>query len=63
MTTENELKPCPFCGATAILQGKRTFYVECPRCFSTSDKYARPKFAIEAWNRRIDENENNNNND
>lgn len=61
---KTELKPCPFCGATVILQGKRTFYIECPRCFATTDKYAKPKFAIEAWNRRTNENgKNNNNND
>lgn len=50
-----EIKPCPFCGGQGELQGKRTFYVECKVCDVRTDKYARPKFAIEAWNRRVND--------
>ena len=53
----NKLEPCPFCGAAAQLQGKRVFYVECPRCFATTDKYAKPKFATQAWNKRCNSND------
>lgn len=50
-----ELKHCPFCGEEAELKGKRTFYVECKGCLIKTNKYARPKFAIGAWNRRAGE--------
>lgn len=49
---EIELKACPCCGGTAKLLGQITFYVECQKCFLATDRYARPHFAAEAWNRR-----------
>lgn len=52
----NKLEPCPFCGATANLQGKRVFYVECSHCFAKTDKFALPTFAIQAWNKRCNSN-------
>ena len=51
-----ELKPCPFCGASAqITQLSGRYAVECTKkCVGTrifSDKNK----AIEAWNRRVDD--------
>lgn len=51
---EIELKNCPCCGGRAKLLGQRTFYVECQKCFLATDRYARPQFAAEAWNRRTE---------
>lgn len=54
-----DLKNCPCCGGCAELHGQRAFYVECEKCYLATDKYARPHFAVEAWNRRTEgENEN-----
>lgn len=59
MDKEMKLKSCPCCGGRAKLLGQRTFYVECQKCFLATDRYARPQFAAEAWNRRKEgENEN-----
>lgn len=52
MDKEMKLKSCPCCGGRAKLLGQRTFYVECQKCFLATDRYARPQFAAEAWNRR-----------
>lgn len=60
-----ELKPCPFCGREAkvcgfhySLHGKgdmEKFYVICNSCSASSYPYAiKPEKAIEAWNRRND---------
>ena len=54
MDEKIELNNCPCCGGSAKLMGQRTFYVECQKCFLATDKYARPKFAAEAWNRRTE---------
>lgn len=63
---EIELKPCPFCGATAegeplmnrvgIYQSELTkcFHVSCYKCGTTSNWYNTEKQAINAWNRRAD---------
>lgn len=48
------LKSCPCCGGSAKLLGQRIFYVECQECFLATDRYARPQFAAEAWNRRME---------
>lgn len=45
---------CFSCGGSAKLHGQRTFYVECQKCFLATDRYARPQFAAEAWNRRME---------
>lgn len=55
MNLLDELKRCPCCGGMAKLLGVRTFYAECQKCFLKTDKYARPHFAVEAWNRRTNE--------
>lgn len=64
------LKPCPFCGGRAEISGgkydgKSTSYVECARCmamgefFFVSPEYASNDRAIEAWNRRVGEQDEN----
>lgn len=47
----DELKPCPFCGNTAIEQGST--WVKCSRCMADIDCYPDfDKSAKAAWNRR-----------
>ena len=60
----NELKPCPFCGGEAGI-AMRTFYMEvnfsvcCDECgCSTPPYFMGEDDAIEAWNRRVGEQEN-----
>jgi Lar family restriction alleviation protein len=58
-----ELKPCPFCGGKAELnvdpeaivdiEGRRwAFTVSCNRCCAASGLTYLPEKAVEAWNRR-----------
>ena len=59
-----ELKPCPFCGGEAIIRRTsvsnwlgepRDFTVVCRECDASVRKfYPKEKEAIEAWNRRAD---------
>lgn len=58
-----ELKPCPFCGATAKLRFGPMLeyaYVECEVCgartkiINRSVKYCATDEAAKAWNRRAD---------
>lgn len=63
---EIKLKPCPFCGGEGRLcAGKWDFEidqpvpgsgygVECAECLSQTDTYNNTDEAIEAWNRRIE---------
>ena len=55
-----ELKPCPFCGATAEINkyyppfGRRIrVTVRCTKCKCNSGEWGRQDKAIEAWNRRV----------
>lgn len=53
----NELKTCPFCGGEARVH---TFYkdycVYCTKCNASTIKYSPKKeMAIEAWNRRAED--------
>lgn len=60
----NELKPCPFCGGEAIIHKRaydnrgglpHDFTVYCDKCHaSVRHYYPTEKEAIEAWNRRAD---------
>ena len=58
-----ELKPCPFCGGTAVLEKMGwPHHVFCIKCGAktTSGKYAEEgeQEAIEKWNRRVKQDEN-----
>ena len=54
--TENELKPCPFCGGEASVGvgdfGGMVCY--CKKCFSQGKECEPEAEAIKAWNRRVD---------
>lgn len=56
----NELKPCPFCGNSAYshkkycpYSKKNRYVVKCSRCNAVLE-YRDKESAIEAWNRRAD---------
>ena len=61
----NELKKCPFCGGEALMQHKRVngdprfthSWVVCTVCYSQTTQFLSEKQAIEAWNRRADNDE------
>ncbi len=51
-----KLKPCPFCGSVAITLEKVNFgetQVCCTNCGAKADSYLYEKSAIDAWNRRM----------
>lgn len=52
----NELKPCPFCGGEAKLYKAKSWeiFVECTSCHTDSAIFYDVEKAIEAWNRRTD---------
>lgn len=54
-----ELKPCPFCGGENlnIRHGKYMWWVECLNgdCGANGGTKVHKKKAIEAWNRRVDD--------
>ena len=54
-----ELKPCPLCGGEVILEtvdgnSPEECYIYCPECDFESGVYSKPKFIVEKWNRRAD---------
>lgn len=56
-----KLKPCPFCGGEAAIYKNeimKTFCVYCTSCYGkTAALFDKENDAVEAWNRRINENE------
>ena len=57
-----ELKPCPFCGGGAVvreipLKSKKLarYYPICYRCMTSGDNYMTYEEAVNAWNRRTNE--------
>ena len=52
-----ELKPCPFCGGSAFIpksdSGDLLPWVACIECGVETDCYETVEKAIEAWNRRM----------
>ena len=64
--TKNEqvLKPCPFCGGEAFIFSitpcfgeSVTFAVVCEKCNASSKSKSKEEYAINAWNRRVDDDE------
>ena len=58
----SEIKECPFCGGEAYVVKDETqqlykWRVECSCCFANTDNFFEMKKAVEAWNRRADEEE------
>lgn len=57
---ENKLKPCPFCGSDEVEvehNAHGEFWCYCPACYSRTGTYDQENgytLAIEAWNRRAD---------
>ena len=53
-----ELKPCPFCGGEAhvveTIHGKTLPWVRCKDCGMETPMLDTEEEAIEAWNRRVD---------
>ena len=58
---EIELKPCPFCGCGAemFVRGDDRYTARCRSCFCGTGEYKDPGRASEAWNRRVDDEQNN----
>ena len=57
-----DLKPCPFCGGEAFVQkfrieGTGRFFISvvCRACFAQTGHHTKESYAIEAWNRRVRE--------
>lgn len=66
----NELKPCPFCGASAFIccypvwrtnRFREMYEVGCSKACCLVRVYKTEKQAIDAWNRRTGEHSNGNN--
>lgn len=58
---EIKLKNCPFCGNTNpiiqrryVAQGKAIYAVQCGKCYARMVFLDRKYKAIEAWNRRVE---------
>lgn len=53
-----ELKPCPFCGGEAKLTEPymNIYVISCGNCGVGSAIYTNSEQAIEAWNRRVEQN-------
>ena len=55
MTDAYQLKPCPFCGSSAVEMdcGKLPFFVVCLHCSSSGPMHDSWNAAATAWNRRV----------
>lgn len=52
-----ELKPCPFCGSTNAIERETVTYqwvCLCDNCGASTAVYDEKDEAIEAWNRRVE---------
>jgi len=53
MSEQEQLKPCPFCGGNAELDGEYVIWgVECQACLSATTGFRSAVEAIKAWNAR-----------
>lgn len=66
--TNNELKPCPFCGGEASFEQHKmrdfdvmVYYVRCCRCGCSTSRYVERSPAATMWNTRKGEKINGNN--
>lgn len=52
----DKLKPCPFCGGKAIIDGcDETLWITiCKKCNASIDYKETKQDAIDAWNRRVE---------
>ena len=50
--TDDKLKPCPFCGGKAMINGITLVYIKCTKCGVETVGYREEDEAITAWNRR-----------
>lgn len=48
-----ELKPCPFCGGRAKLNGFTRFWVQCEQCEANTRMHWSMDGAEELWNNRV----------
>lgn len=65
MGYEKQLKPCPFCGSSAIVietryrHGENCYFIKCSNnnCRVIPETYEHSEMtdAIEAWNRRVND--------
>lgn len=55
----NELKPCPFCGSKNVSMYTYSgvmeyYYIECKDCYCGTGHEELEEYAVEAWNRRVE---------
>ena len=51
--SNKELKPCPFCGGEADIEGiPQLYYISCKNCYADMRAYGSKAEAINAWNTR-----------
>jgi Lar family restriction alleviation protein len=50
-----DLKPCPFCGGRATLEGRGYYWGECNSCGAMTRGSEDKQKAIEEWNRRAED--------
>lgn len=57
MNTNEQLKPCPFCGGKPKIYtfANEEYYVKCDGCYARTDLYDSENCAKKAWNRRANE--------
>lgn len=51
--SEEELKPCPYCGGEAVYYDTYRFSVHCLDCKASTAYWNGKEYAIVAWNRRV----------
>ena len=53
---KNDLKPCPFCGGKPYQnECDREYKIVCDKCRVRTDTYSLSRLAVEAWNRRVND--------